>query len=179
MPIKLTAAMQIAEMREFASFEPSEQRYIKQALCITRERRDITDTAELYSRSTDDVYVIKAQQILYSRLKEQGGLPTESSFEESGKFLSILIPVTAFDLAQGKLQCFSSYRFLYERILGASVRPWLPSAFCAAAALPQIKPECRKKLLQSISEAAATAAGWSEREPFFFPEWVDKEGLPQ
>jgi len=64
---------------------------------------------------------------------------------------------------------------LYERLLGADIRPWLPSAFCAAAALPQIRPERRKKLLQSISEAAATAPGWSTREPAFYPEWVDKE----
>jgi hypothetical protein len=33
----------------------------------------------------------------------------------------------------------------------------------------------RKVLLQSISEAAATAPGWSARAPSFFPEWVDKE----
>jgi hypothetical protein len=71
--------------------------------------------------------------------------------------LGKLVRLTAFDLAQEKLTGFSSYRFLYERLLGADVRPWLPSAFCAAAALPQIRPERRKKLLQSISEAAATA----------------------
>ena len=39
----------------------------------------------------------------------------------------------------------------------------------------QIEPERRKLLLQSISEAAATAPGWSTREPCFYPEWVDKE----
>jgi len=78
-------------------------------------------------------------------------------------------------LAQEKLTGFASFRFLYERLLGADARPWLPSAFCAASALPQIRPERRKKLLQSISEAAATAPGWSTREPAFFPEWVDKE----
>ena len=35
-------------------------------------------------------------------------------------------------------------------------------------------PDKRKVLLQSISEAAATAPGWSTREPVFFPEWVEK-----
>lgn len=83
--------------------------------------------------------------------------------------------MTAFDLAQDRIECFSAYRFLYERLLGARVRPWLPSAFCAAAALPQIRPERRKALLHSISEAAATAPGWSDREPTFYPEWVEKE----
>jgi hypothetical protein len=51
----------------------------------------------------------------------------------------------------------------------------LPSAFCAAAALPQIPPERRKALLHSISEAAATAAGWSARAPMFYPEWIEEE----
>ena len=50
-----------------------------------------------------------------------------------------------------------------------------PALEQAAAALPQIKPERRKHLLQSISEAAATAPGWSSREPSFYPEWVEKE----
>ena len=89
--------------------------------------------------------------------------------------MGTLIRLTAFDLAQERLTGFSAYRFLYERLLGAEVRPWLPSAFCAAAALPQIRPERRRGLLQSISEAAATAPGWSARSPTFYPEWVDKE----
>ena len=48
------------------------------------------------------------------------------------------------------------------------------AAFCAAAALPHLHPELRRKLLQSISEAAATASGWSARQPSFFPHWVEK-----
>ena len=69
---------------------------------------------------------------------------------------------------------FSAFRFLYERLIGAEVRPWLPSLFCSAAALPHLHPELRRQLLQSISEAAATAAGWSSRQPAFFPHWVEK-----
>ena len=45
---------------------------------------------------------------------------------------------------------------------------------CAAAALPHLHPDRRRLLLQSISEGAATAPGWSNREPSFFPEWVEK-----
>jgi hypothetical protein len=33
-------------------------------------------------------------------------------------------------------------------------------------------------LLQSISEAAATAPGWSSREPMFLPDWVEKVDVP-
>ena len=38
----------------------------------------------------------------------------------------------------------------------------------------EVSDEKRRALLQSISEAAATAAGWSNREPTFYPEWVEK-----
>jgi hypothetical protein len=102
-------------------------------------------------------------------------LPDESGFDGLEAFMGKLVRMTAFDIAQDRLSCFSAYRFLYERLLGAKARPWLPSAFCAAAALPQIHPQWRKTLLHSISEAAATAPGWSESEPCFFPEWVEKE----
>jgi hypothetical protein len=85
-----------------------------------------------------------------------------------------LIAISGFDLCQDRLDGFGAYRFLYERLLGATARPWLPAAFCAAAALPNLHPARRRLLLQSISEAAATAPGWSGREPTFFPEWVEK-----
>ena len=101
--------------------------------------------------------------------------PSESAFDGLDAFIGTLIRVTAFDLAQERIGCFSAFRFLYERLLGPEIRPWLPSAFCAASALPQIRPERRKILLQSISEAAATAPGWSNRAPCFYPEWVEKE----
>jgi hypothetical protein len=41
-----------------------------------------------------------------------------------------------------------------------------------AAADPPVPPQ---DLLQSLSEAAATAPAWSEREPCFYPEKVEAE----
>lgn len=114
--------------------------------------------------------------MVYQELKNlRSQIPADTSFEALEEFMGKLVRVAAFDIAQDRLASFSAFRFLYERLLGAEVRPFLPSAFCAAAALPQIRPERRKHLLQSISEAAATAPGWSTREPSFYPEWVEKE----
>jgi hypothetical protein len=101
-------------------------------------------------------------------------IPDDSGLDSVEPFLAPLMTVTAFDLGQGRLTTFSAYRFLYERLIGAEVRPWLPAAFCSAAALPHLHPDLRRKLLQSISEAAATASGWSNRQPAFFPKWVEK-----
>ena len=101
-------------------------------------------------------------------------VPDDSGLDAMEPLMTPLVTMTAFDLGQDRLPCFASYRFLYERLIGASVRPWLPGAFCAAAALPHLHPDRRRTLLQSISEAAATAPGWSNREPVFYPEWVEK-----
>jgi hypothetical protein len=167
------ASLTIAELREFAGFEASEQRYIKRSLDVGLGRQD---AFKLWARDAQETASIRSQYVVYQDLKAlRGKVPVDSSFDAIEEYMGKLLRIAAFDLAQDRLTCFSSFRFLYERLLGAEVRPFLPSAFCAAAALPQIRPERRKHLLQSISEAAATAPGWSAREPSFYPEWVAKE----
>ncbi len=168
-----TASLTIAELREFAGFDAAEQRYIKRSLDVGLGRQD---AFKLWSRDADETASIRSQYVVYQELKAlRTMIPDETGFDQLENFMGKLMRVTAFDLAQERISSFSAYRFLYERLLGADARPWLPSAFCSAAALPQIRPNRRKGLLQSISEAAATAPGWSEREPCFYPEWVEKE----
>lgn len=168
-----TASLMINELREFASFSPCEQRYIKRSIDIGLGRQD---AFKLWARDAGEIASIRSQYVAYQELKTlRGTVPDESSLDGLDMFIGKLVRMAAFDLAQDKLDSFSSFRFLYERILGARIRPWLPAAFCAASALPQIRPERRKRLLHSISEAAATAPGWSESEPSFYPEWIEKE----
>jgi hypothetical protein len=168
-----TTSMTINELREFASFSPAEQRYIKRSLDIGLGRQD---AFKLWARDAAEVSAIRSQYVAYQELKGlREALPEDSGAGGPDDFIGTLVRVTVFDIAQERLECFSAYRFLYERLLGAQVRPWLPAAFCAAAALPQIRPSRRKQLLHSISEAAATAPAWSTREPCFYPEWVEKE----
>lgn len=173
MTIARTASITVAEMREFAGFTFSEQQYISRALDIGLARRD---AFEPWSKDADDSAVIRRHYVIYQDLKAlRTGAPESGSFDGTETFFSTLVRVVAYDLGQEAIESFSAIRFLYERLLGAQVRPWLPSAFCAAAALPQIRPERRKMLLQSLSEAAATAPGWSKREPFFFPDFIDAD----
>ena len=167
------ASLAIAELREFASFSPCEQRYIKRSLDVGLGRQD---AFKLWARDAAENASIRSQYVVYQELKGlRRTMPSDTGFDALESFMGKMVRVAAFDLAQERLSGFSSFRFLYERLLGAESRPWLPAAFCAAAALPQIRPDRRKKLLQSISEAAATAPGWSAREPSFYPEWVEKE----
>lgn len=159
-------------MKEFAGFAASTQRYIRRSLDIGLDRQDALGR---WSRDVVESASIRAQVRMYERLHEiRSMVPDDNGLAAMEPVMAPLVTLSAFDLGQERIVSFGAYRFLYERLIGANVRPWLPGAFCAAAALPHLHPERRRKLLQSISEAAATAIGWSNREPSFYPEWVDK-----
>ena len=162
----------LAELKEFAGFSSGAQRYVRRSLDVAYHR---SDAIALWSRDSVEAAAIKAQTRVYEALDEiRATLPEDSNLAALRPFMGPLVMVSAFDLAQDRLEGFGAFRFLYERLLGAQARPWLPAAFCSAAALPNLHPVRRRMLLQSISEAAATAPGWSAREPSFFPEWVEK-----
>ncbi len=168
-----TATLTISELREFASFTSCEQRYIRRSLDIGLGRQD---AFKLWARDEAESASIRKQYVAYQDLKALRVMnPDDVGFDDIEVFMGKLVRMAAFDLAQEKLSSFSAFRFLYERLLGAWTRPWLPGAFCGAGALPQIRPDRRKMLLHSISEAAATAPGWSAREPSFYPEFIEKE----
>lgn len=165
-------AVALSEMREFASFSKGTQRYIRRSLDVGLGRRD---AVKRWSRDIAEAASIRAQERIYQRIEQvRRNVPDDCGLDSMEPMMTALITMSAFDLGQERLTCFASYRFLYERLIGASVRPWLPGAFCAAAALPHLHPGRRRTLLQSISEAAATAPGWSGREPMFVPDWVEK-----
>ncbi len=168
-----SGALLISEMKEFASFPKATQRYIRRSLDVAYGR---SDPMEIWARDEIEAAAIAAQARFYKQIDHlRLQIPDDSGLDMIEPFLGMLVTLAAFDLGQDRLQNFASFRFLYERLLGATVRPWLPAAFCGAAALPQIRPARRKMLLQSLSEAAATAPGWSEREPCFYPEKVEAE----
>jgi len=168
-----TGSLTIGEMREFAGFSARTQRYIRRSIDVGFNRGD---ALKRWSRDEDEGYSVKAQQLVYTELKDlRERIPSVFDFDVIEPFLAPLIKISAFDLGQDGLEGFSAYQFLYERLIGANARPWFPGAFCAAAALPHLQPSTRKTLLQSISEQAATAPRWSTREPLFYPEWVEKE----
>ncbi|KAJ8138273.1 hypothetical protein OY671_008515 [Metschnikowia pulcherrima] len=160
-------------MREFASFSAAEQRYIRRSSDVGLGRQDAFRS---WARSGEETASIRAQYVIYQDLKTSRTVSPEGPGPDGlESFMGKSMRVTAFDSGQERLSCFSAYRFLYERSSGAEVRPWSPGAFCGAAASPQIRPERRKGSLQSISEAAATAPGWSPRAPKFYPEFVELE----
>lgn len=168
----------IAEMKEFATFAAGTQRYIRRSLDLAFSHADATRSiaVDRWGRDTVEKVKIRVQARYYERIGDiRERVPETQDLDQVENFMAPLVKLTAFDLSQERLPTFSSYRFLYERLIGAAARPWLPGAFCAAAALPHIEPVKRRDLLQSISESAATAPGWSRREPTFYPGWVEKD----
>lgn len=166
-------SLAISEIREFASFNAAEQRYIRRSLDIGFNRRD---AFKLWARDASEIASIRRQYHAYRDIPSLRLLrPDDAGFSDIETLMGRLMPIAAFDLAQERISSFSAFRFLYERLLGAWARPWLPGAFCGASALPQIRPGQRKVLLHSISEAAATAPAWSDRDPCFLPEWIEQE----
>lgn len=163
----------IAELKEFASFSAAEQRYIRRSIDVARVG---VDAEECWSRNGVETASIRAQARLYRTLIPaiRSAVPDDIALDAVTEFVSSLITLSAFDLGEGKLSSFAAFRFLYERLLGSPVRPWLPSAFVGAAALPCLHPSLRKALLASITAEEAAANGWSNRDTAFSPEWVEK-----
>ena len=164
------------ELKEFATFGKGAQRYIRQSLDVAHGR----DAAALRrARKPSEAAAVREQARAYAHLAEvRASIPDGDDPGQTARFMAVLTALTATDLGAGQVACFASYRFLYERLLGAAVRPWLLSAFCAAAALPVIHPQQRVRLLASVSAGVASCAGWSSREPRFFPQWVEDSDLP-
>ena len=125
-------AMTLAEMKEFAGFSAATQRYVRRSLDIGLDRDDALDR---WSRDPVEAASIRAQARMYERFHEVRALmPEDADLDSIEPFMAPLITIAAFDLGQGRITSFSAFRFLYERLIGAEVRPWLPGAFCAAAA---------------------------------------------
>jgi hypothetical protein len=168
-----TASLSISEMREFASFTADEQAFITRSLDVFMARGD---AFKAWGRAHGSSAAIRAQYLTYRELHAlRDELPATVGLDGLAAFIGPVVRIAAQDLVQDQIASFSAFRFLYERMLGAAARPFLPAIFCAAAALPQVQPRRRKMLLQSLSEAAATAPGWSDREPAFFPERLEDE----
>ena len=138
MAIAKTASVTIAEMREFASFTAAEQRYIRRSLDIGLGR---CDAFRVWGRNARENAAIRSQYVAYQELKAlRHAIPNETGCDAVEGFIGKLTRVAAFDLSQERIDCFSSFRFLYERLLVPEAVPGLPYPCCASAALPHIQP---------------------------------------
>ena len=120
-------SLTLAEIKEFASFDAAAQRYIRRSLDVAYCR---SDALALWSRDVVEAASIRAQTKTYEHLPSlRQAIPEDSGLSQIDGFVGLLIRVSAFDLGQDRISSFGAYRFLYERLIGANVRPWPTSSF--------------------------------------------------
>ena len=161
----------LRELLEFASFPATTRDYIRRALAV---RSGCPSALAPSGRSEEEMQSLAARVAFYDRLDDiVAAIPADDLASVTG-LMRWLVPLTAFDIAHTALGSFAAYRFLYERLLGAAVRPWLLGAFCTAAALPQLHPQHRLQLLRSLGKASSASQSRSIREPAFYPERLEE-----
>ena len=117
MTLASTATLTIGEMREFASFAPCEQRYIKRSLDIGMAR---CDAFKLWGRSEEENTTIRRQYVVYQDLKRlREVVPQEGSISEIERFIGQLVRMAAFDLGQERLASFSASKFAESLCAGS------------------------------------------------------------
>lgn len=160
--------MIFAEMQEFASFAIEAQHYI----CRSLDAGLSPDVSPAdWARSEREAHDIFAQKQAYRLLPGiRAALPGADGIMDSEAFLLPLIAVSTFDMTCGPIVSFAEYRFLYERLLGPKVRPWLASAFLAAAASPHFPAEIRQGLVRSVYSGLTDR--WSSARPAYQPRWL-------
>lgn len=175
MSVKTTpsgGAQALEEIQEFAALSSASQRYIRRSLDVAFERQD---AVTVWSRNPQEAAAIARQRKSYALLRIlRESLSRSLDLAASPCLFGPMVWVSARDLAEGKLHGFPAYRFLYERLFGSAVRPWLASSYLAAATMPSIAPALRRSLLQTMPEEPILATIWPAVEPQFFPEWIDK-----
>jgi hypothetical protein len=162
----------LVELKEFMSFSPCAQRYIRRSLDVASNN---PDTFSRWVRGQSEHDSIEQQFKFYSVLEEiKKRLYTgdANKITTSDILIGKLAIIAIFDIKQMSLNGFSEFRFLYERLLGARIRPHLPSIFTVAAYQPIFTPDERLYLSDGITDEMIATASWSKTEPVLFPEWI-------
>ena len=169
--IGLKGAKMMAELREFANFSRETQQFICQSLDIAFYP-DVP--VENWARDDEHAERITAQKQVYRALPGiRSALPRSCAPVDAEAFLYPLIEASAFDISCAQIATFAQYHFLYERLLGARVRPWLPTAFMTAASLPYIPADIRQALIATAGDALTDH--WSNVEPVYWPRLLGED----
>src|SRR3546814_18556127 len=133
-------------MQEFSSFAPAEQRYICRALEVAAGSHS---ALRRWARDIDEARSIRNQARTYRWRDHVVRLLAEERYLEMA---APLTEVRIFDLSPRPIRPFPAYRFLYERLIGGQVLPWLVRRFGAAELLHLLAPHNSDELLGTLAE---------------------------
>jgi hypothetical protein len=79
-----------------------------------------------------------------------------------------LIIAGVFSMQFGRCSTEASFRFLFERMFGGSIRPFIPSIFAACALHPSVRGVRSDEIDLAIFERDS---GWGTHDCLFRPRW--------
>jgi hypothetical protein len=164
-----------SERAEFAGFGPATQGCIVRALDFGLPRGNpLAD----WCGDGWDLPLLMARMEIYlviPELREQlldSGIPDE----RFGRW-PLIRRCARFDLAQAEMADLAAFRFLYERLFGPPLRPWITNLFVHAITEPGFTPEDRQSALATVTPF--DLAPWEDDEPCtFFPGVMDCRPTP-
>src|SRR4029453_19083926 len=128
----------LREMEDFGQMPVAAQRYIRRSLQVRFKHP--ASLGEL-ARSPAEADSIARQISLYDRIDAViEAIPVDDDVASVTRFTSLIAPLIAFDIGERKLDSFAALGFLYERLLGAAARPWLPAFFMLVVIRPELAP---------------------------------------
>lgn len=159
----------IDEMRLFAAFSTDTRRYIVRALDFGLPRGE---PMKRWAGSFFDIGPLLARADLYAAIPDVRRLLTGGlALERSAPAFIVIQRCADFDLSWNEMADFASFGFLYERLFGPGVRPWLTSVFTAAATSPNIVQEAGSAMLRTVTMFDGPEWNSGEPAPRFMPEW--------
>lgn len=155
------------EKHRFLEFTPATRRYIVRALDFGLTRGDPT---KRWTRDFCDLPIVLVTSNIYGCVA-----PVREFLAKGGQLerwtteLAALQRVADFDLQYDEMVEFEAFGFLYERLFGPKVRPWVTSLFCGAATSPKVCWDHGVAALRSLTLNAGP--GWNDGrpEPSFLP----------
>lgn len=168
-----------AERAEFATFSREEQLHIIRAIKMADSFSNAASTMAAgiaamqlkdSSRLGAALVTIKAGDLAQAYVAALGtikrGIPRDGEATANATFLRDLIWLTLRELEQGLIERYPPYRFLYERLVGREILPFLPPAFLASVSLPRWDRDWSQGAIASVEPQDPDDFG---PPPQFFP----------
>lgn len=159
----------VEEMRPFAAFPAATRRYIVRSLDFGLPRGDpmvrwvgsFFDQGVLMAREECYAHVPRLRQALASGMTLERWMPEHAALQRCADF----------DLQWEEMGDFTAFAFLYERLFGMGVRPWLTSLFASAATAPTVEWSAGCAALASLTMFDGPEYRQGESAARFLPEW--------
>jgi hypothetical protein len=161
----------VDEMAQFAAFPQPTRDYICRALALGREE---LNQGGVLTGSAWDIACELARRDMYFSLPmvreslARKGFQLETWTTEFG----LLHRYAQFDLQFSEMRDFGAFTFLYERLIGPAVRPWLLSIYLAAAASPKLVEEAREEAIARVTSYDVGNCIVDTPIPIYFPDVV-------